>query len=473
MEKLESNAALMRSQFYETVAGTRRIDNSFARPADEDLTDEEIRRIDEYWGKYKFAYPDIDYKSFKTFKNRFGSFDVRHCPGSIRTQYFCQHWVNPDYRVALQNKALLPLLFSDVKQPQTVLHQMNGMFSDANYTPLSYEEAVDLLLEESRSDVLILKTSNLGGGRGIFFLDRGATRSDVEDTLTELNKAASTAPQMFLEESAFRAHEFPERSAFVAQKLLEQSDFMKQFNPLSVNTMRITSLIWKGEVRVLAALIRVGREGNQVDNFSQGGSVLGVDLRTGVCNSWALTYEKERVTRLPGGVDLAAQELRVPGFDAALDLVRAMHARIPYSRMISWDIALDRDDQPVLIENNFAGMIQIHEAVTGPLFGELLDELLDTYLLQRFSILFLAGNFLCAEFHDHVEIVDYLGEETEISVPDRLEDKPVTAIQPAAFCRCKLARITVSPTVEKNSVTALRRVKAVVAAPAGAAETDA
>ena len=79
--------------FYKSVDESRRIDNSFALEDDEPLTDEEKKEIDEFWGKYKFAYPNIDYKSFQTFKNRFGKFDVRHCPGAIRTHYL-NKWFN-------------------------------------------------------------------------------------------------------------------------------------------------------------------------------------------------------------------------------------------------------------------------------------------------------------------------------------------------------------------------------------------
>lgn len=64
-------------EFYESVKNSRRIDNSFAVDGDIPLTEEEKREIDKFWGKYKFAYPEIDYKSFQTFKNRYGKFDVR------------------------------------------------------------------------------------------------------------------------------------------------------------------------------------------------------------------------------------------------------------------------------------------------------------------------------------------------------------------------------------------------------------
>lgn len=439
MENLKSNASYMRTKFYTAVETSRRIDNSFAHPDDKDLTRDEIRQINEYWGKYKFAYPDIDYKSFKTFKNRLGRFDVRHCPGSIRMKYFFDRWVSPDYRTALQNKGLLPLLFHDVKQPRTVLRRMNGIFTDEDYEILSYEKGIKLLLKESLTKRLILKSSNLGGGQGIYVLDHTTGRKTLEAILSNLGSAT-----------------------FVVQEYIEQSSFMKQFNETSVNTLRITSLLWKEEVIVLAALIRIGRPGSLIDNYSQGGSIIGLNLDTGVCNNWALTHENERVTVLPSGLDLRAKKYKVPNFKKVIALIKKMHSRLPYIAMVSWDIALGKNNEPIFIEDNFAGMIQIHEAVTGPIFGDLMDELLDTYLLNNFSIDFKAGDFTCAEYHDHVEIRDYLGSDRSITIPETLERKPVTRISRDAFTKRKIDEVTVSEQVAKNSSTALARVPSVI-----------
>lgn len=48
------------NRFYRDVDMARKIDKSFSKPDDEPLTDDEKKQIDEYWGKYKFAYPNID-----------------------------------------------------------------------------------------------------------------------------------------------------------------------------------------------------------------------------------------------------------------------------------------------------------------------------------------------------------------------------------------------------------------------------
>ena len=126
----ESNAAQVHEAFYNKVRNAYRSDSLYEMPDDEDLTPEEIEAIRKFWGKYSFAYPDIDFTSFKSFKNRRGKVEVMHMPGVVRTQYLKPKFLNNEFKIALQSKGLLPLLFANAKQPKTVLRQMDGHYAD-------------------------------------------------------------------------------------------------------------------------------------------------------------------------------------------------------------------------------------------------------------------------------------------------------------------------------------------------------
>ena len=63
------------NEFYSKVRASRWHDRNFSKEDDVDLTEAEVKAIDEYWGRFKFAYPEIFYESFKIFKNRCGYFD--------------------------------------------------------------------------------------------------------------------------------------------------------------------------------------------------------------------------------------------------------------------------------------------------------------------------------------------------------------------------------------------------------------
>ncbi len=425
-------------RYYFEVTNSKRIDESFALPGDEELTAEEIAAIDAYWSKYRFAYPEIDYRSFRTFKNRCGRFDVRHCPGPIRTAVFSKHFVNMDYTTVFQNKGLMDYLYPDIKKPRTVYRRLNGWFFDENFDPATPEETAAGCCEHIRArGPLIIKTSGMGGGRGITFLhEEEADPAYVLKVLTEDYG----------------------NMGVVIQEVLRQSPFMAAFNPTSVNTVRISTLLYKGKVTPVAALVRVGNMGSEVDNWCSGGSLVGIDIKTGRLNRWAMSNERTHITVLSSGLDLAAREYVVPSFDRIKEQVSKAHYRMPYVKYISWDIALDQDDVPIFIECNHAGMIQIHEATTGPVFGELMDQLCDEYLLEKFYIRFATEDFICKEYHDRVEIEAYTGDSAAVTVPDALRAKPVTRLEPKAFHGKKVTKVTASQTVLDNSKKALAAV---------------
>lgn len=403
---LETAAESSRQMLSERLLKARYIDESFAAADDTPLTAEEKSQIDDYWGRYRFAYPEIDYKSFQTFKNRLGRFDVRHCPGPICAVHLRPRFCPVRYGTVWRQKGYAPLLYPGIKQPKTVLRQMAGLYYNRSYKPISARAAVSALARALRAGApLIVKVDKLGfgGGQGVSFLEPDATVEQIRERLSLLGD-----------------------SEFVIQETLEQSPFMAALNPQSVNTIRVCTLLWKGKVHVLAALVRVGKAGNRVDNFSAGGTIIGVDLTTGTLYPRGYAKDQPAVTTLASGLDLdSGAPLVIPGFQKVLKSVEKLHYTIPYVKLIGWDIALDEKDEPVFIECNFQNMIQIHEAVTGPLFGELLDDMLDTYLNESFSIPFSAAGFSCAEYADRVEVLAGCREDSDIALPQRIAGKPV------------------------------------------------
>lgn len=415
--RLETETA----EFYKTIGSTHRRDMEFAAPEDEPLTAEEIAQIDAYWGKYKFAYPNIDYKSFEIFKNRRGRLDVRHCPDWVATKFFIPHFANRGYASFFRNKVLMELSYPDFPKPRMIASRMRGICYDERFQPIDQGRLIEICCAYvEKNERLIVKPGAYYGGRGIVVLDKAnTTPSVIEQILTKDLK----------------------NTAVVFQEVLKQSPFMDAFNSSSVNTIRIITLLFHEKVTPLAAVIRVGKAGSVMDNWHSGGSLVGVDINSGRCNTWALCQDMRRITVLPSGLDLEAQELIVPNFEKAKECVIKAHYRIPYMKLISWDVALDRENTPTYIECNWDGHRQVHEAV-GPLFGELLDDLLDEYVLQKFYFRFATEDFVCKEYHDHVEIEAYAGDDSMVVIPEKLRDKPVTAIDIKAFEGKKISNVS-------------------------------
>jgi len=135
-----------------------------------------------------------------------------------------------------------------------------------------------------------------------------------------------------------------------------------------------------------------------------------------------------------------------------------MHYRMPYVRMIAWDIALDESNIPMLIECNFCGYYQISEAVNGPVFGELLDKMLDQWLLTYFNFEFATSEFRCKEYHNRVVITEYIGNSEQVLIPSSLRGKPVTKVEDKAFDGYKNLQVIVTDELYNKSKKAFDRI---------------
>jgi hypothetical protein len=68
----------------------------------------------------------------------------------------------------------------------------------------------------------------------------------------------------------------------------------------------------------------------------------------------------------------------VPGYNSAVEIVKKAHLKLGQFRFVSWDIAIDPNETPILIEYNlFYQGINLQQLSNGPLFGEMTDEVLE------------------------------------------------------------------------------------------------
>lgn len=125
---------------------------------------------------------------------------------------------------------------------------------------------------------------------------------------------------------------------------------------------------------------------------------------------------------------------------------------------LSWDFAIDRDGTPVLIElNGIGGQFSLQ------LFGkhtfinaEITKKLLDDWILRQFSYRRASWNWNFREYSDHIEITKYDGIYTSVTVPDKMNGKPVTVIKNGAFSNGKMIIISLPSSIvkiEKNAFT--------------------
>ena len=167
---------------------------------------------------------------------------------------------------------------------------------------------------------------------------------------------------------------------FVVQEFMHQNKMLDQLYPEAIATLRIVTYQLDDKIYNLRSHLRIGSPGTQYIKPSLGAMVCGIhengslfDFAYGLNNK---IYFEHPDTKVPFGV------IRLPELNGAIDKVKAIHKHLPYFKIISWDIGIDQDDEPFLIEFNlmFQGM-DVNQILYGPLFMDHTDKI----LLQVFA----------------------------------------------------------------------------------------
>lgn len=304
-------------------------------------------QIKNFWGKYVKADIGLNFQRIAA---------LRIPPESL--QYIVSESVlypiliqklNP-YHIAktLANKGLYNILFADIKRPNEIVRNVSRNFLDSNNDLLSKDAAIDKILSLG-SPVIFKESIGSFGGRGVKIIkeyDRAIIKQQFD---------------LF-------------KKDFVVQELLTQSQQTARFNPTSLNTFRVLTLLLNGKFSLLGAWLRCGAKDAQVDNLTSGGMAACV-LPDGRL-SYAIDFNVPRIDYSPSG--LKFEDYRIDYFDRIKQKAEQLHKRIPLIAMAGWDFALDENNEPVFIEANLRRPDTWPWQMTqGPIFGNRLQEVLD------------------------------------------------------------------------------------------------
>jgi len=164
--------------------------------------------------------------------------------------------------------------------------------------------------------------------------------------------------------------DFTDSFDYVIQPAVKQHDEMEKLSGNSVNTIRVVTLLKPGRgAECFFTSLKFGVNDSRVDNVNMGGRFLLLD-REGVVTS--NPYDElglECRECIASGFEYKG--FRVPSFRRAVEICKEQHLKFPYTRFIAWDIYIDSDSDPKIIEWNarLPGM-WVNEAVAGPLWNK-------------------------------------------------------------------------------------------------------
>ncbi|EIM72920.1 hypothetical protein A3SI_18999 [Nitritalea halalkaliphila LW7] len=244
-----------------------------------------------------------------------------------------------DYN-ALTSRLLDSSLFPDLG------YYTNGLWLLPDYTVLSEKQFIRHLREQCEKVVFKLDSSKQG--RGIYFFDSSAINGE------EIKKLGNG----------------------VFQSYIQQHDFFNEIMENSVATIRLTSVTSDtGEVSVRSCFLRVGRrEDTHIHTTSN--IKLPVDLADGKLGKFGFSPRWLEIEKHPD-TGFVFENQYIPNFHSMVSTVMELHRKVPFVRIIGWDLTVDQSGQPQVMEwNGGHNGIYFTEAVQGPGFiGLGLEEL--------------------------------------------------------------------------------------------------
>lgn len=165
------------------------------------------------------------------------------------------------------------------------------------------------------------------------------------------------------------------------QKMIYQCKELSKYHPESLNTVRIITYNYKGQVHYLSSLVRFGVGNSRVDNTHAGGVAL-VLKKNGIphekaCDDNFNEYEYHPDTKI------RFSELRIPNWEKAVNFALSLHQKAPEVGIIGWDLAIEESEIWLIESNAQCPDINRHQVYNGPLFGESKEKITEISQLRK------------------------------------------------------------------------------------------
>lgn len=308
----------------------------------------------EYWG----SLGRVDCQWLRLYVNLSGIEDRRYIPNDLYIAIVERRLNDGNYNGLVSDKNYLERLYGKAHFPVAVLRCVSGVYLDVDYriteAPLACLPPRGLVIKPAVESK---------GGEDVALLtwDGGGHRTVGGDPVT---------PELLQQRWG---------DNFIVQEVLQQHAFCAAFNPGSVNTFRVYVYrsVRDETVHVLRVVFRTGLGDSLVDNMATSGGVSAVIDTSGRLGHYAVSKAGDKVAVHPSTGE-AYDGRPVPHFDQITALPRQLAESIPSHRLLGFDVALQEDGKPVVVEINPMGIaLNMMQYDGGPLFGDFSDEIRD------------------------------------------------------------------------------------------------
>lgn len=149
--------------------------------------------------------------------------------------------------------------------------------------------------------------------------------------------------------------EINKHTPLLFEEKVNQTEQINSINSSSVNTIRfMTALYPDREVKVIATFMKIGRAGSDIDNAGGGGNVdCGINPESGCCYNTVQFNSFNDIKHVEKHPDTGTQieNIIIDNWHNIVKKIKEFQSRVPYLKMIGWDIALT-DSGPIVVEIN-------------------------------------------------------------------------------------------------------------------------
>ena len=305
------------------------------------------------WGVFGEKPNLLGYQVFSHFMGE----NVNFAPNEVARNYIEPILIPYEFQPFYNDKNSFDLLLDKQDLPKTYYRSIDGKLYDGAYNFVSKED----FLKFPNIDKVIVKPSRNMGGIGVTLFHR-----DGEKFIDEKEHVLAWE---YLEKAYCKN--------YLIQECLKQNPFMAQFNPTSINTLRIATYrdVKTGNIIILGALLRMGKRGAFVDNVTSGGAFVSVD-ENGKLGKEVLCDVYGHTTSVYNDIDFSNREFVIPNYDKVKSFVLRIAKRMPHMSLFANDVFIDESGNPKLMEVNTTHISCRLFQFFQPMFGVYTDDLI-------------------------------------------------------------------------------------------------
>lgn len=319
----------------------------------QELTSSEISEITNKWKgvSHKLSTGYLGHRIYKTLHG----FDPNYVPSCYFYPFIMRTLNDSDAVTAFSHKGMIPTYLSQLPQPQIVVNSIRGCLFDGAFKLISKKKAIDII-KGINTSLIIKPSTDTSSGKNVKIINENIDHSEIESIINSYN------------------------DNFVIQEIVKQSISTKRFNPTSLQTLRINTLLLNNHLSIERTIMRVGGANSIVDNLDAGGFMVDIDPN-GQISKYGYSLDGIKHESSNG---YTLESYSIPNFDKVVKLAQEAHLRFPQCKLIGWDIALDENDNPLILEANLKYPSVVGVQLCGaPFFGNRTDEVIDYVRSQR------------------------------------------------------------------------------------------